>query len=99
MKKQTRFSTLSIVLLVSAFAIPAFGQTGAIKGTLVDPQGSVIADAKVMAIDESKGVVARETTTDREGSFQLLPLLRGTYTLRAEAPGFKTMERTGLVLD
>ena len=95
----TRFSTSAIILLVSAFAIPAFGQTGAIKGTLVDPQGSVIADAKVMAIDESKGVVARETTTDREGSFQLLPLQRGTYTLRAEAPGFKTMERTGLVLD
>ena len=91
--------TLPVLLLVSALAIPAFGQSGAIKGTLVDPQGNAIAQARVIALDESKGVAARETTTDKEGSFQLLPLLPGTYTLRAEAAGFKTMERKGLVLD
>ncbi|MFN7931279.1 MAG: TonB-dependent receptor [Blastocatellia bacterium] len=51
------------------------------------------------AIDETKGVVARETTTNSDGAFQLLPLARGTYTLKIEAKGFKTLERKGLVLD
>ena len=55
--------TLPVLSLLSAIAIPAFGQSGAIKGTLVDPQGTTIPNAKVIAIDESKGVAARETTT------------------------------------
>jgi hypothetical protein len=98
MKKEIQCLTLSL-LLVSAFAVSAFGQSGAIQGTLVDPQGSAITNAKVLVIDEAKGLTVRETMTDKDGAFQLLPMPRGTYTLRAEASGFKTMERKGLVLD
>jgi len=98
MNKTIRCLTLSL-LLVSAFAIAALGQSGAIQGTLVDPQGGAITNAKVLVIDEAKGLTVRETMTDKDGAFQLLPMPRGTYTLKAEASGFKTMERKGLVLD
>jgi Carboxypeptidase regulatory-like domain/TonB-dependent Receptor Plug Domain len=87
------------LLLVLVGAQPAFGQSASIQGTLVDANSAAIIDAKVMAIDEAKGVTVRETRTDKDGSFLLLPLPRGTYTLQAEASGFKRLSRNGLVLD
>ncbi len=76
-----------------------YGQTGTIQGTVVDASGASVPNAKVLATDEGKGVVAREAKTDAAGRFQLLELLRGTYSLRVEAAGFKGSNRAGLVLD
>lgn len=73
--------------------------SGVIHGIVVDPQGAVIAGAKVSAIDEDKAIVVRETTTGTDGAFRLLPLLRGTYKVRIEMSAFKVYERSGLVLD
>jgi carboxypeptidase family protein/TonB-dependent receptor-like protein len=89
------------LLLCFVFAVTAtsFAQSGSIQGSIVDAQGNIITNAKVEVIDESKGIVIRETQTDQNGSFQLLPLLRGTYTLKVEATGFRALERKGLVLD
>jgi hypothetical protein len=87
------------LLLGLASARPAFGQSASIRGALVDANGAAIANAKVMAIDEAKGVVVRETNADKDGSFLLLPLPRGTYTVQVEAQGFKKLDRKGLVLD
>lgn len=87
------------LMFVLALAATASAQSGSIQGSIVDPQGNAVANAKVEAIDETKGRAVRETLTDKDGAFQLLPLLRGTYTLKAEAGGFKTIERKGLVLD
>jgi hypothetical protein len=77
----------------------AFGQSASIQGILVDANNAAITNAKVVAIDEAKGVAVRETITDKDGSFLLLPLPRGTYTLQVEASGFKRLSRNGLVLD
>ncbi|MBO0799973.1 MAG: carboxypeptidase regulatory-like domain-containing protein, partial [Blastocatellia bacterium] len=88
-----------LMCIAAAVTATAFAQSGSIQGSLVDPQGNVIAKAKVQVIDESKGIVIHETETDQNGSFQLLPLLRGTYTLKVEATGFRTLERKELVLD
>src|SRR5215468_9340599 len=87
------------LLLGLASARPAFGQSASIQGALVDANGAAIANAKVMAIDEAKGVVVRQTNADKDGSFLLLPLPRGTYTVQVEATGFKRLDRKGLVLD
>ena len=76
-----------------------FAQSGTIQGSIVDPQGNAVTNAKVEAVDEAKGLVVRGALTDKDGSFQLLPLLRGTYTLKIEATGFKSLEHKGLVLD
>lgn len=88
------------VLVLAAFVIPAFSQSsGQIQGTLVDVQGGAIVNARVTALDEAKQVIARETTTGTGGVFQLQPLLPGGYAVKIEAKGFKTVNRTGLVLD
>ncbi|HEX2711669.1 MAG TPA: carboxypeptidase regulatory-like domain-containing protein [Candidatus Acidoferrales bacterium] len=89
------------LLLIGAFCAPsASGQSsGVIQGVLLDPQGAAIAGAKVTAVDQEKKVIARQSTSGTDGSFQLRPLLPGTYTLRVENAGFKTFERNGLALD
>src|SRR5689334_3482681 len=91
--------TLGICLLIALSALSAFGQSGVIQGTLLDPQGASIGGAKVTALDEAKGLVVRETKTQADGSFQLRPLLQGTYTVKVENQGFKSFDRKGLVLD
>ena len=93
-----RSLVLSIAVCVGV-AVPAFAQSSTIQGTLVDPQGSVIINGKISAYDEGKALVVRETVSSQDGTFQLRPLLQGTYTIRAESPGFKTAERKGVVVD
>src|SRR5262245_2679133 len=89
----------SLLLFAVVTATTALAQSGTIQGTIVDPQGNAVSGARVEAIDEAKGLVVRETMTDKDGSFQLLPLLRGTYTLKVSSSGFRTLERKSLVLD
>ena len=95
MTKQTLFGLFAACLLAGS----AFAQNGSIQGIVVDPQSAAVANAKVSATDESKGLIVRETTTDAAGNFRLVQLLRGTYTIKIEVSGFKASTKTGLVLD
>lgn len=88
--------------LVCSFLAAAsccFGQNGSIQGTLTDAAGATVPNAQISATDEAKKLVVRETTSDRDGTFYLRPLLPGTYTIKAESPGFKTLEQTQVTLD
>src|SRR5687767_1325197 len=80
-------------------AATAWAQSAQIQGRVVDAQGAVIPGAQVSALDEEKGIIARETTSGTDGFFTLASLLRGRYTVRAVLSGFRPMERRGLVLD
>src|SRR5919106_5826173 len=80
-------------------AATASAQSAQIEGKLVDEQGGALPGAQVVAIDEEKGVIARQVTTSADGLFTLVALLRGRYTVRAELSGFRMLERRGLVLD
>ena len=90
---------VAIPIMVLCCAAPAAGQSGVIQGTVLDQQGASIVNAKVVAFDEAKALLVRETTTKEDGSFQLLPLLQGRYTVTVESAGFARAERKGLVLD
>ena len=95
----------AVAILTGAFALTwlaaatASAQSAQIQGKLIDQQGAAIPGAQVSAIDEDKGVVARQVTSGTDGFFTLVALLRGRYTVRAEISGFKTLERSNLVLD
>jgi hypothetical protein len=60
-----------------------------ITGTVKDPSGAVIANAKVTATNLSSGEV-REVTTSDDGNYTLPELKADPYRLSVEAPGFKT---------
>jgi len=94
------FAKWSLVLLVNlVFALVAFGQTGSIQGTLVDTQGAAVAGASIKAIDQAKGIVAREAISGSDGLFILQPLLPGVYTVKVSSKGMKELVQTDLNLD
>ena len=68
-----------------------------VTGTVFDPQGAVIPFAVVSLINRETGEF-RTMNADAEGSYQFADLPAGSYTLRAEASGFKTFETTDIRL-
>src|SRR5215211_2656333 len=97
MSNKCTLRQLGLALMLSAGCFAQ--QTGTIQGNLVDAAGATVPNAKIVAIDEARQNVARETTTDRDGTFYLRNLLPGSYTVKSEAAGFKSLERTELKLD
>ncbi len=85
-----KFSQLFGALLVAAaFALPAAAQSnkGTIAGTVTDPQGAVVKDAKVTATNKATGE-SREATTSDEGTYALPALDPGVYRITVDASGF-----------
>jgi len=84
-------------LLLAVLSSTAAAQTfqGSIRGRVVDPNGAVIPLAKITAIDEGTAI-QRATLTTSEGEFTFSALMPATYTLVAEAPGFKRLENKGI---
>ena len=93
---QLLVGTMGMLLL----CLPAFsqGNFGRILGTVTDQSGGVIAGATVTVLDTQRGV-ARTLTTDDAGEYNAPTLLPGNYTVRAEAKGFKKLERQNIVLE
>jgi len=86
-------------LAVVLYWLPAFGQSNLarISGSVTDKSGGVVANATVTVTDMQRGL-ARTLTTDDAGEYVAPNLQPGTYTVRSEARGFKTTERSGLVV-
>jgi hypothetical protein len=95
---QRRFAVqLSFFLLF--LAVTAWGAVaGSISGTVKDPSGSVVPNAKVAVTEVDTGLVYR-TQTDNKGYYTLPVLPVGRYDLELQAPGFRAYQRKGIVLD
>lgn len=70
---------------------------GSLRGRVTDPNGAAVPGVKVSAIDEGTAL-SRATITSGEGEFTFSSLTPATYSLTAEAPGFKRLERRGVVV-
>ena len=89
------FGLLAAVLLTSS----AIAQTvtGTISGTIVDPNGAVVAGASVgLVSDQTKD--KRDQLTNESGRFSFASVQPGMYTLKIEHQGFETLLRTKVVL-
>ena len=95
--KTHELGTILGVLLFS-FALFAQANFGRILGTVTDQTGAVIAGATVSVIDTQRGL-ARTLTTDQAGEYNAPTLIPGTYTVRVQASGFKTLDRQNVVLE
>jgi outer membrane receptor protein involved in Fe transport len=86
---------IAISLLV--FVAAAYGQEfrGAISGTVTDPAGAPVPNAKVVVTSVERNV-AQETQTTEAGRYQVAFLLPGNYVVTVEKPGFKKTLREGI---
>jgi hypothetical protein len=89
--------TMSLSFLSSA---PIFAQSsaGRILGTVTDPSGGAVAGAAVTITDTERGT-SRNLTTDEAGEYNAPSLTPSTYKVRAEAKGFKTIDRQNVILE
>ncbi len=76
---------LALALVSSANAQQIFGS---IIGTITDPSGSAVGNAKVTIADVTKGT-SFEVSTNESGQYTKGQLIPDTYTVTIEAPGFQ----------
>src|ERR1700688_2596817 len=88
------------VFAVLLLCLPAFsqGSFGRILGTVTDQSGGVVSGATVTVQDTDRGVTKSLVTNDA-GEYSAPTLQPGKYKVRAEAKGFKVIERTDIVLE
>src|SRR5438309_7996939 len=91
---------LGITAGLFLISLSAFSQAsqGTIQGTVFDQTGGVIPGATVTVIDVARGVT-RALSTDSAGQYVAPSLNPGTYTVRAEAKGFRTIEHSGVLVE
>ena len=83
--------------LGSVALVLAQTSTSQITGTVRDASGGVIPGAAVTAINEATGITYRQNTTEA-GLYAFPSMPVGSYTITAEANGFKTSKQTGILL-
>jgi len=90
---------LTLALCCVLFSMVLLGQagTGTITGTVTDPAGASVANVPVEVRNTDTNVPYPTVTTDT-GAYTVLRLPPGPYTVTIAAPGFKKLNRTGLVV-
>jgi hypothetical protein len=84
------------LLLLSAPTIAA-QDTGSLYGTVTDPSGGVITNARITATSVERGNT-RNSNSNEKGQWLLTQMPIGTYSIKIEAPGFKSFNRQGIAL-
>jgi hypothetical protein len=88
-----------LLLLCAAVLLPAQNTTaGALAGTITDPTGAAIPNAKVMVTNQNTHAVSLATSTDR-GSYDIENLPNGDYTVSVTIAGFRQANITNIHLD
>src|SRR5581483_8436891 len=97
-KVRTKLSyTFAVTLLMLCVACVAAAQstvgTGGITGTVTDPTGAVISNAKVTITNEGTGQTIT-ATTNSAGAYNAAALAPGNYKLQISASGFNSVTTT-----
>src|SRR5215218_2296661 len=91
-------SLLLACLLLSTFPVVAQEVTATISGTVSDPSGEIVPGVNVEVTNPATG--ARSTAVTGARGDYMLPLLRpGMYQLTISHPGFRTYQRSNIVLE
>jgi hypothetical protein len=93
-----RTKSFAIFSFFLALAVATFGQTfGDISGAVTDSSGAAIAGAQVTIVNTATNATRTAVTND-VGLYSFPALPPGTYSLRAEKTGFKTVNRPDILI-
>src|SRR5262250_2530672 len=73
------------------------GASADLTGTISDPAGATVPNAKVTVTDTARGV-QRTAVTDDRGHYRVSGLAPSSYAVRVEHPGFQTELASGVSL-
>jgi hypothetical protein len=79
------------ILAVVALVVPSANAqtvTGSLVGRVTDSSDAVMVDARVVAVEVTRGV-ARETRTNESGTYSMASMEPGVYRIEIERGGFK----------
>jgi hypothetical protein len=96
-----KFEKILLVLAAGVLTIPVCAQdiSGTVEGTVLDPSGSTVANAKVTVTNTDRNQVLREITTGASGIYSAPLIPVGHYEVSVEASGFKAAVRKDIVLN
>jgi hypothetical protein len=88
-----------VLVVCFAFAAPAFSQStyATVSGTIDDSSHALLPGVSVTATNNSTGVVTT-VVSNEAGAYSVTGLLPGTYSVKAELPGFQTKTFTDVQL-
>lgn len=91
--------TLVAAILVLGLVNPAAAQapSGEISGVVVDSSGSAVPGVRITLINQATNAV-RDITTNESGLYVIPAIPPGTYALKAELTGFRSVERRDIEL-
>src|SRR6266851_329309 len=92
-----RYLSFSLFLTFSGITARAQSDRGTIAGTVLDSSGGVVANASVTATESATGATY-SATIGPTGGYRLYDLRVGVYKVTVTAPGFKTEEKVGVVV-
>ena len=86
------FSARALIAVISLIAlngaVVAQQSYGKILGTVTDQTGAVVAGATIKVLNTATGI-SRDTTTDKNGFYEVVSLPIGSYTVAVDKAGFK----------
>jgi hypothetical protein len=84
---------------IAVCALYVYAQVGTaeLSGTVSDPSGAAVGNAKVTAVNAATSL-ERSTTTDNSGNYIIQLIPPGDYILNVEASGFRKSSQRGITL-
>ncbi|NOT48746.1 MAG: TonB-dependent receptor [Acidobacteria bacterium] len=98
MKKMTRFFALSFIIASFAIVVSAQSYRATLVGRVTDPGGANVAGANV-TVTQNGTNFTRNTTTNNSGEYAVSELQPGSYSVKIDAPGFKSAINQDVVLE
>jgi hypothetical protein len=96
-RKAILFSLVTMLLFCGGLRTLRAQVTAQIVGTVEDPQHAAVIGAKVVITNEATGL-ERKTVTSDSGAYAAALLQPGSYRINIDAPGFRALSRSGILL-